>query len=311
VGDLWIPAALAARVVGARALLRSQAAADRVAGVRALEPIDSDLLAEGLDAGRDVAALAGDASLDVKVAAMLFLLHSRPADALAELVRFKDNRKVAQVALAAPMAPHLHAALAELLAAPGREASPAGTEPALSWSGTPAEIALSGDAAGTELVRAALDLLARRAPDLRHLVGFGLASIATGAAGPAVDPAVRSARVTTANMTAERVALQMVRLATLVFETRVGGASAADGRSLALAQQEEIHALERITGGSGASGSPLRAAPRDPSQLAMVATASPADRDALEAGLRWIAADAPRTAVGPPSSIATPAGGPQ
>ncbi|HEX4961817.1 MAG TPA: type II and III secretion system protein [Thermoanaerobaculia bacterium] len=304
VGETWLPFNLAAQLEGGRALLHGQAAADRVAGVRALEAIDADLRDAGVDTGREIVALGGDASLDVRAAALLFLLHVRPAAALGELARFKDSRAVALAALAAPVAPiapHLHAALAELAwQAPPSPSSPtslpAGTEPALSWGGTPEEIALSGDAAGIELVRAALDLLARRAPDLRHFVGFGLATVETGAAKPSIDPAVRSARVVTINMIPERVALQMVRLATLAFETRVAGIPAADGRNLALAVQEETRALERMTGGGGVSAS---------------ATASPAVRDALAAGLRWIAADAPGTAIRSSSSIATLAGGSQ
>jgi type II secretory pathway component GspD/PulD (secretin) len=302
VGEAWVPTGLADRFEGARSLLHSQAAADRVAGVRALEPIDADLLEAGVDTGREIMALGGDASLEVRTAAMLFLLHVRPADALGELARFKDSRAVALAALAAPMAPHLHAALAELVGqtsrspAPDHAPLPAGTEPALSWGGSPEEIVVSGDAAGTGLVRAALDLLAHRAPDLRHFVGFGLATVESGAAKPSIDPAVRDARVVTTGMTPERVALQMVRLATLAFETRVAGIPAADGRNLALAVQEETRALERMTGGGGVSAS---------------ATASPAVRDALAAGLRWITADAPGTAIGPSSSIATLAGGPR
>ncbi|HEX7185571.1 MAG TPA: type II and III secretion system protein [Thermoanaerobaculia bacterium] len=315
IGETWLPVRLATSLEGARSLLHSQAAADRVAGVRALEPIDADLLAAGLDAGRDVAALGGDASLDVRVAAMLYLLHVRPAEALAALGRFKDNRAVALAVLAAPsaqIAPHLHAALAELV---GRPAGAQGLEPALAWSGTPDEITVSGDAAGMEKVRAALDLLARRTPDLRHLVGFGLATVETGAAGPAVDPAVRSARVTTAGMTPERLALQMVRLATLVFESRVAGHPAADSRTLALAVRQEIQALERLTGGSAAPRTPQPAAQgeRNPSQLALeslAATASPAARDALDAGLRWITVNALETAVGPWPAIAAMGGRP-
>jgi|GEM_PF-1433269 len=307
VGETWIPFNLAAQLEGARALLHSQAVADRVAGVRALEAIDADLRDAGVDTGREIVALSGDASLDVRTAALLFLLHQRPAEALGELARFKDSRAVALALLGTPaapaarIAPHLHAALAELAwQAPPSPSSPtplpAGTEPALSWGGTPEEIALSGDAAGIGLVRSALDLLSRRTPDLRHFVGFGLAAVETGAARPDIDPAVRSARVVTTNMTPERVALQMVRLATLAFETRVAGIPAADGRNLALAVQEETRALERMTGGGSVSAS---------------ATASPAVRDALAAGLRWITADAPGTAIRIASSIATPAGGPQ
>ena len=293
VGETWLPAGLAAGLESARSLLRGQAATDRVAGIRALEAIDADLLAAGFDASPEVVALGGDASLDVRVAAMIYLLHERPADALPELRRLKDGRAVALALLAAPLAPHLHAALAEL-ARP--EGVPAGREPALAWSGAPAEIAVSGDAAGMEKVRAALDLLARRAPDLRQLVGFGLATLETGAARPAVDPAVRGARVTTDGLTPERVALQMVRLATLVFESRVEGAAATDGRALARAVQEETRALERLTGWPAAS--PLQPAP-------------PAARDALEAGRRWIGANAPETRVGPWLSPvpAVPAGG--
>ncbi|HEV7509242.1 MAG TPA: type II and III secretion system protein [Thermoanaerobaculia bacterium] len=298
VGETWLPFNLAAQLEGARAQLHGQAAADRVAGVRALEAIDADLLDAGVDTGREIVALSSDASLDVRAAALLFLLHVRPAAALGELARFKDSRAVALAALAAPMAPHLHAALAELAwQAPPSPSSPtplpAGTEPALSWAGTPEEIVLSGDAAGIGLVRSALDLLSRRSPDLRHFVGFGLATVETGAARPDIDPAVRSARVVTANMTPERVALQMVRLATLAFETRVAGLPAADGRNLALAVQEETRALERFSGVSAS------------------ATASPAVRDALAAGLRWITADAPGTAIRPASSFAVSAGDPQ
>jgi type II secretory pathway component GspD/PulD (secretin) len=291
VGEAWLPINLAASLEGARSLLHSQAAADRVAGVRALEAIDADLRDAGVDTGREIAALGGDASLDVRTAAMLFLLRRQPAEALGELARFKDSRAVALAILEAPMAPHLHAALAELVRPEG---GTAGTEPALAWGGTPDEIVLSGDAAGTGLVRAALDLLARRAPDLRHFVGFGLATVETGAVRPAIDPAVRSARVVTAGMTPERVALQMVRLATLAFETRVAGIPAADGRNLALAMQEETRALERMTGASGAPVS---------------ATASPAVRDALAAGLRWIAANAPETTAGPLLTAASLPGG--
>ncbi len=82
-------------------------------------------------------------------------------------------------------------------------------------------------------------------------------------------------------MTPERVALQMVRLATLSFETRVAGIPAADGRNLALAVEEETRALTRLTGARAAS-----------------TTASPAVRDALAAGLKWIAANAPETVAG-------------
>jgi type II secretory pathway component GspD/PulD (secretin) len=280
VGEMWLPARLAASLESARSLLRSQAAADRTAGVRALDPIDADLLSAGFDASREAVALGGDPSLDVRVAAMAYLLRQRPADALRELERFKDNRAVALALLPVPMAPHLHAVLEELARPAG---GAAGREPALAWSGTPAEIAVSGDAgdaAGIETARSALDLLARRAPDLRHLVGFGLATIATGAAGPAVDPEVRAATVTTAGMTPERVALQMVRLATLVFESRVEGASTTDGQALARAMLEETRALERFNG-------------------LPATTAPPAARDALEAGRRWIAANAAETTVGP------------
>lgn len=309
VGETWLPFSLAAQLEGARTQLHSQAAADRVAGVRALEPIDADLLDAGVDTGREIAALGGDASLDVRAAALLFLLRVRPAEALGELARFKDGRAVALALLGTPgtpaarIAPHLHAALAELAGqspsasqspSPGRAPVPTGTEPALAWGGAPDEIVLSGDAAGTGLVRAALDLLARRAPDLRHFVGFGLSTVETGAVRPAIDPAVRSARVVTAGMTPEHVALQMVRLATLAFETRVAGIPAADGRNLALAMQEETRALERLTAASGAPAS---------------ATASPAVRDALAAGLRWIAANAPETTAGPSLLTASLPGG--
>lgn len=81
VGEVWLPSRLAARLDAARTLLRSRTAADRVAGIQALEPLDADLLAAGIDAGLDVAALGGDASPEVKAAASLFLLHQRPADA--------------------------------------------------------------------------------------------------------------------------------------------------------------------------------------------------------------------------------------
>jgi type II secretory pathway component GspD/PulD (secretin) len=296
VGETWLPFSLAAQLECARTRLHSQAAADRVAGVRALEPIDADLLEAGVDTGREIAALGGDASLDVRAAALLFLLHVRPAEALGELARFKDSRAVALALLETPaarIAPHLHAALAEL-AGPSAQSPSPGTEPALAWGGAPDEIALSGDAAGTGLVQAALDLLGRRAPDLRHLVGFGLATVETGAVRPAIDPVVRGARVVTAGMTPEHVALQMVRLATLAFETRVAGIPAGDGRNLALAVQEETRALERITGAPGAPAS---------------ATASPAVRDALAAGLRWIAANAPETVAGSSLAAASLPGG--
>lgn len=118
VDEAWIPAALAAQVQGARALLRSPSAADRIAGVRALGTIDSDLSAAGVDAGPDVAALGGDASLEVRVAAALFLLRARPADALGELALFKDSRKVALAVLNEPLAPHLRAGLAGLAGQP-------------------------------------------------------------------------------------------------------------------------------------------------------------------------------------------------
>jgi hypothetical protein len=116
-----------------------------------------------------------------------------------------------------------------------------------------------------------------------------LATVEAGAARPSVDPAVRSARVVTSDMTPERVALQMVRLATLAFETRVAGIPPADGRNLVLAVQEETRALERMTGASGAPAT---------------GPASPAARDALAAGLRWIAASAPETVAGPAYAVA-------
>ncbi len=126
--------------------------------------------------------------------------------------------------------------------------SPPATEPALAWSGSPGEIEIRGDRAGGERVREALELLARRAPDLRHLVGFALATIEIGAAASAVDPADRSARIASDGLAPERLAHRLVRLATIVFESRVRGFPATGGRSLARAVREEIRALERLTG---------------------------------------------------------------
>src|SRR6185503_94653 len=104
---------------------------DRAAGIRALEAADADLLAAGVDAGSDVAALEGDPELEARAAAALFFLRSRPADALAELARFKDGRAVAAAALAAPLAPHLRALLAVLAGKPDPETDSGATEPAL------------------------------------------------------------------------------------------------------------------------------------------------------------------------------------
>ncbi|MFL6232997.1 MAG: type II secretion system protein GspD, partial [Thermoanaerobaculia bacterium] len=122
IGEAWVPVPLAKRLEAARALLRGESAADRVAGVRALQAADADLLAAGVDTASDVAALEGDPDLDARTAAALFFLRSRPADALAELARFKDSRAVAAAALAAPLAPHLRAALAGPAARPVAEA---------------------------------------------------------------------------------------------------------------------------------------------------------------------------------------------
>lgn len=376
----WVPAGLAAQVNTARGLLASSAAAERIAGVWALERIDGDLLDHNLDLTPDVLRLSGDPSLDVQVAAALFMLRWRPTTALAELVRFADSRVVALSALAAPMAPHLRAALAELVArsqggtelllrqlrmaidagdptatsylfealsaaAPERAAemaaAPAGTngalpatlrldalseaagnedelaryahsanpeelrafavaalvralgptgtadllegrsplpadaslersiqalepfaleplatEPALAWSGSPVEIRLRGDLAGTELVRQALELLANKAPDLRQLVGFALAEIEVGAGPSSVDPASRTAVLSIGQVEPLRLAHRLVRLATMVFESRVRGFPATGGRSLARGVREEIRALERLT---GAPCSPERA----------------------------------------------------
>ena len=127
------------------------------------------------------------------------------------------------------------------------------TEAGLGWNGKPAEIVISGDAVGIGLTRAALDLLAAKAPDLRQLVGFALARIEVGAEQSSVDPQDRSARLETAEVTPNHLALRMVRLATIVFESRVLGFPAHGGRALACAVREEIHALERLSGASCSS----------------------------------------------------------
>ncbi len=370
VDDAWIPAGLAARVDEARSRIRSESPSQQIAGIHALGTLDGDLRAEGLDLGPDVVALGADPSLDVRVAAALFLLRWRPTNALAELVRFADSRAVALSALATPITLHLRAALAELvgrseggvellghqfdeavasgdvdatasllealcaadpdlaankaagltaesLALPishrldalsgsggyegellrhastleqaenqafaiaglVRALGPAGTteflaghsdlplsgrleqqiralgpsitrptipEPGLAWSGTPDEIEIRGE--GRELIEDALDLLARRAPDLRHLVGFAMATIDSGEPRSGVDPVARAAWVANDTSDPIRMAHRLVRLATIVFESRVRGFPATGGRSLARAVREEIRALERLTG---------------------------------------------------------------
>jgi hypothetical protein len=124
------------------------------------------------------------------------------------------------------------------------------TEAGLGWNGKPAEIAISGDPLGVDLTRVALDLLAARAPDLRQLVGFALARIDVGTAETSVDPQDRSARLKTAGVTPEHLALRMVRLASIVFDSRVLGFPAYGERALAHAVRQEIRALERLTGAS-------------------------------------------------------------
>ena len=124
------------------------------------------------------------------------------------------------------------------------------TEAGLGWNGKPAEIVISGDPLGVDLTRTALDLLAAKAPDLRQLVGFALARIEVGAAETSVYPQDRSARLETAEVTPNHLALRMVRLATIVFESRVLGFPAYGGRALACAVRQEIHALERLSGAS-------------------------------------------------------------
>lgn len=343
VDDVWIPADLAARLSSARSLVAAPGVSRRVAGIRALETLDGDLLAEGLDVTPEVVGLGADAALEVRLEAALFLLHRRPAGALGELVRFTDSRAVALSALASPLAPHLRCALGELVSrtegglddlthhyqtvlaagdgvaagrllevlthlAPERAAelvrdpaaeslvprtawvdavsgSPAATqelatlaresedeeirafaraalkrergstEPALAWTTAPAEPQIFGDPAGAEAVRVALDLLARRAPDLRHLVGFALAEIDLGGRGFGVDPRHRRAHMEWLEGEPQRLAHRLVRLATLVFEARVRGFPATGGRALARAVREEIRALERLT---GAPSSPER-----------------------------------------------------
>jgi hypothetical protein len=375
IDDRWLPADLASRIQAARGLLAGPAPAGRAAGARLLEEIDDELLQADLDVGHDIVRLGGDADLEARVAAALFLLRRRPETALAELLRFADGRAVAVSALAEPIAPHQRAALSELLArspggtdllagrleqaveardavtaanllealsvaapdaaarmagdlasrapgllaerelidalsgAPGsggelaeramngsppetrayaaagfvRALGPQGTtellagrsviavddelrarirrfrpggarwpttETGLGWSGKPAEIVIAGDPSGAELTRSALELLAAKAPDLRHLVGFALARIEVGAAASSVDPEDRRAHLETAGATPEQLALRLVRLATMVFESRVRGFPATGGRALARAVRQEIRALERLAGAS-------------------------------------------------------------
>ncbi len=348
VDDSWIPAILAARLSEARGRLHARAAADRAAGVRALEQMDAELRGEGIDVAPDVAALGGDGSGEVTAAAALFLLRERPVTALAELARFRDSRAVALGALAAPLAPHLRAALAEMMAredggaellarrfdaalaagdlavaerlgealavatpalaaarravhpaglalseeeaaAPvsasssvlasssvsvsasgsGPASAPAGESP-LAWSGTPPETALTGGAAASAQVRAALDLLASRTPDLRNLVGFALARIAAGAPAPGADAARHGARVATGDRTVEEVAVELVELAAQVFAARVGGAAAADGRGLArAATSARLLACERL------GGEPCAAERREAPAGSLLAAAQP------------------------------------
>ncbi|MEM6796094.1 MAG: hypothetical protein AAF725_19120, partial [Acidobacteriota bacterium] len=122
------------------------------------------------------------------------------------------------------------------------------TEPALGWSGEPPEIEILGASqAAVERVRRAVDLLAARAPDLRHLVGFALATVEAAEGPAAVDPRSRFARVSS-DLPAERLAPTLVRLASLVFEERVRGNPADSASSLARAVRLEIKTLERLTG---------------------------------------------------------------
>ena len=372
VDDRWLPTELASRIQTARGLLAGPTPAGRAAGARLLEQIDDELLEAGLDVGHDVVRLGADPDLGARTAAALFLLRRRPETALGEMLRFADGRAVAVSVLAATIAPHQRAGLAELLArspggsdllserleqaveardamaaanllealsaaapdaaariaaelatrAPGllaerqlidalsgvresegelaerakngepaetrayavagfvrslgwhgtadllagRSAIPvddeleasirrfhaAGGQPTaetgLGWNGEPTKIAIEGDPDGADLTRRALDLLAAKAPDLRHLVGFALARIEVGAAASSVDPEDRSAHLETARVTPQQLALRLVRLATMVFESRVHGFPATGERALARAVRQEIRALERLTG---------------------------------------------------------------
>lgn len=116
VGEVWIPAALAAETLAARDRLGAPEPAMRAAAARTLEGRDGELLAVGVDVAPDVLALAGDRALEPRVAAALFLLNRRPALAVAELARFRDRRAVARAVLAHPpardLAPDLAAAVA-------------------------------------------------------------------------------------------------------------------------------------------------------------------------------------------------------
>ena len=340
VDDAWIPAELAARVDAARAALAEEAPARRVVGVRTLERLDADLRAEDLDLAADILALRTDPALEARAAAALFLLRTRPAVAVAELPGFVGSRDVAVAVLEFPFAPHLRAAVAELVgrsdggpeaiarrlhatigagssakagrllealtvASPRRAAAeaavidaaaagapaptflldalvgaeeenalvrrsandpssevrayaaaaqalagaaPSATEPALAWSGRPAEPEILGDAMSVRRVDEALELLAREAPDLRHGVGFALARIVAGTAETSVDPSHRSARIAVAGTEPLHLAQRLVRLAAIVFESRVRGYEASGQRNLARAVREEIRTLERLTG---------------------------------------------------------------
>ena len=97
-------------------------------------------------------------------------------------------------------------------------------------------------------IRQALALLAAKAPDLHHLVGFALARIDVRDGTSSIDPSNRVARIDAGALEPQRLALRLIRLATIVFEWRVRGFPATGGRTLARAVRAEIRALERLTG---------------------------------------------------------------
>lgn len=121
-------------------------------------------------------------------------------------------------------------------------------ESAYSWATSASTPILDGSGAQTKVVHAALDLLARKAPDYRHLVDSAFVRVVTAAKRDKADARQRVLYLRDRSYTADRLAHRLVHFAVGVFEARTQALPASGSRALAVAIREEISALERLTG---------------------------------------------------------------
>lgn len=228
------------------------AAAHLLEALSAVAPADAARIAEGADgvlpARSRLAALGGVSGHEQELAAAAMNGASPEDRAFAQsaLRRSLGRLGVAEL-LAGSSTLTVDDDLQQSLRRAQSLPEPEITEPALAWSGAADEIAVHGDADARQRVAAALDLLASRAPELRHLVGFAFATLDVDGVTLKVDPVKRRAQIR-GDAEPERLAHQLVRLASIVFDARVLGYPAASERSLARAVRMEIDALERLTG---------------------------------------------------------------